>query len=73
MERDEAHRGHVNNIESDHANGMVITSEMQEDMNNVSPGAISFAINDDVQLNSNINPHIDSCESGIDGLIEIRK
>ena len=53
MERDEAHRGHVSNIESGHANGMVITGEMQKDRNNVSPGAISFSINDDVQLTSN--------------------
>ena len=71
MERDEAHRGHVSNIESGHANGMVITGEMQKDRNNVSPGAaISFSINDAVQLNSNINPRMDSSDSDIDGLID---
>ena len=72
MERDKAHRGHVSNIESGHANGMAITCEMQKDRNNVSPGAaISFSINNDaVQLNSRINPRMDSSDSDIYGLIE---
>ena len=43
---------------------MVITSEIQKDRSNVSPGPISLSINDDVQLNSNINLRIDSSEPG---------